>query len=142
MTPNEVGLLVKRVQHRHHKALTAALAELGVSLIQWDTLRHLDADPNASLHDLALKTFQTDQSFGSLATRMVDRGLIERVPGPGRAVRHRITERGQEVRRAGAAMIADVLAESFASLSQEQLDQLGGLLLRVLEHEPAAATTG
>ena len=39
---NEVALSVKRVQHRHHRALSAALADLGISLVQWDTLRHLD----------------------------------------------------------------------------------------------------
>lgn len=133
MTPQEVGLLVKRLQHRHHKALTAVLADLDVSLVQWDTLRHLARHPGASLHDLAQLTFQTDQSFGSLANRMVDRGLIERMPGPGRAVRHRITERGEEVRRAGEARVAEVLAESFAPLSQDQLDCLGGLLRHLLD---------
>jgi DNA-binding MarR family transcriptional regulator len=82
--PSEVGLAVKRLQHRHHRALSKALAPLGLSVVQWDTLRHLDRKPDASLHDLAVLTFQTDQSFGSLAVRMAERGLIERVPGPGR----------------------------------------------------------
>jgi DNA-binding MarR family transcriptional regulator len=69
--------------------------------VQWDTLRHLHRHPDASLHDLAVLTFQTDQSFGSLATRMADRGLIERVPGPGRAVRHRLTKEGARLHAAG-----------------------------------------
>jgi hypothetical protein len=43
--------------------------------------------PGASLHRLAQLTFQIDQSFGTLAARMADRGLIERVSGPGRAAR-------------------------------------------------------
>ncbi len=127
-SPQEVGLLVKRLQHRHHRALTEALTDLGVSLVQWDTLRHLHRHPEASLHDLAQLTFQTDQSFGSLATRMVDRGLIERVPGPGRAVRHRLTERGEEVRRAGQARADRVLRKSFTPLDAAQLDTLGDLL--------------
>lgn len=49
-----------------------------MSVVQWDALRHLHQNPGASLHDLARLTFQTDQSFGSLAARMIDRGLIER----------------------------------------------------------------
>jgi DNA-binding MarR family transcriptional regulator len=133
MTRQEVALLVKRLQHRHHRALSAALAPLGVSLVQWDTLRHLGRHPDASLHDLAQLTFQTDQSFGSLATRMAERGLIERVPGPGRAVRHRLTERGEELRQAGDALVNKVFAESFASLTPGQLDQLGALLGQVLQ---------
>src|SRR3954452_18261790 len=124
----DVALAVKRVQHRHQRALTAALADLGVSLVQWDTLRHLDRHPDASLHDLARLTFQTDQSFGSLATRMVDRGLIERVPGPGRAARHRITARGEEIRRAGDARVGAVARRSFAALTPDQIDRLGELL--------------
>src|SRR5215469_13608980 len=99
--PGDVGLAIKRLQNRHHRALNRALAPLGLSLVQWDTLRHLDRNPEASLHDLALLTFQTDQSFGSLATRMATAGLIERVPGPGRAVRHRLTEKGARLRAEG-----------------------------------------
>src|SRR5438477_10048154 len=113
---NEVAWSVKRVQHRHHRALTAALADLGVSLVQWDTLRHLHQHPNASLHDLAQLTFQTDQAFGTLASRMVDRGLIERVPAPGRAIRHRITAKGEAVRSKGQKRVTAVLQRSLADL--------------------------
>src|SRR2546429_1285268 len=117
---NEVALPVKRVQHRHHRALSAALADLGISLVQWDTLRHLHRNPDASLHDLAQLTFQTDQSFGTLAARMVERGLIERLPGPGRAIRHRITEAGEAIRREGQRRVAKVQKRSLAVLTQEQ----------------------
>jgi DNA-binding MarR family transcriptional regulator len=131
--PAEVGLSVKRLQHRHHRALSQALAPLGLSLVQWDTLRHLDRQPDASLHDLAVLTFQTDQSFGSLAVRMAERGLIERVPGPGRAVRHRLTEEGARLRAEGQALADGVVESSFGSLTAEQLDQLGDLLNLALE---------
>src|SRR4029079_1783705 len=104
----ELALAVKRVQHRHHRAFTAALSELGLSLVQWDTLRHLHRRPDASLHDLAVLTFQTDQSFGTLAGRMVDRVLIERVPGHGRAVRHRLTGEGERLRAAGQELADEV----------------------------------
>lgn len=130
---DEVALSVKRVQHRHHRALTAALADLGISLVQWDTLRHLHQNPDASLHDLAQLTFQTDQSFGTLAARMVERGLVERVPAPGRAIRHRITEKGEAVRREGSRRVNAVVKRSFAGLSPEQIDQLGVLLELVLQ---------
>src|SRR5258705_4897642 len=130
---DDVALSVKRVQHRHHRALTAALADLGISLAQWDTLRQLHRNPDASLHDLAQLTFQTDQSFGTLAVRMVERGLIERLPGPGRAIRHRITDQGEAVRRAGTRRATAVIRRSFAGLSAEQVDQLGELLELVLQ---------
>ncbi|MET8763213.1 MarR family transcriptional regulator [Lentzea sp. NPDC004782] len=130
--PADVALAVKRLQHRHHRALSQALAPLGLSLVQWDTLRHLHRQPDASLHDLAVLTFQTDQSFGSLAARMADRGLIERVAGPGRAVRHRLTEEGARLRAEGQELVDRVTESSFDALSAAQLDQLGDLLQAAL----------
>ncbi|MEV5896396.1 MarR family winged helix-turn-helix transcriptional regulator [Nonomuraea fuscirosea] len=135
---SDVGLAVKRLQHRHHRAFSRALAPLGLSLVQWDTLRHLRRNPDASLHDLAVLTFQTDQSFGSLATRMANRGLIERIPGPGRAVRHRLTEEGERLLVAGQELADGVLNASFQNLTEEQLDQLGDLLDLVLGPDPTA----
>ncbi|NBH09009.1 MarR family winged helix-turn-helix transcriptional regulator [Amycolatopsis sp. SID8362] len=136
--PGDVSLAVKRLQYRHHRALSRALAPLGLSLVQWDTLRHLHRKPDASLHDLAVLTFQTDQSFGSLAARMAERGLIERVPGPGRAVRHRLTEEGARLRAEGQALVDGVASSSFRDLSGEQLDQLGELLDLALGPDPTA----
>ncbi|WP_275295915.1 MarR family transcriptional regulator [Amycolatopsis sp. La24] len=133
----DVALAVKRLQHRHHRALSQALQPLGLSLVQWDTLRHLANHPEASLHDLAVLTFQTDQSFGTLAARMVERGLIERVPGPGRAVRHRLTEKGSELRAAGQELADVVVKKSFSRLSAAQLNELGALLDVALEEDPA-----
>ncbi|MEU0793520.1 MarR family winged helix-turn-helix transcriptional regulator [Amycolatopsis sp. NPDC005961] len=134
--PGDVSLAVKRLQYRHHRALSRALAPLGLSLVQWDTLRHLHREPDASLHDLAVLTFQTDQSFGSLAARMAERGLIERVPGPGRAVRHRLTEEGARLRAEGQSLVDAVAESSFRDLSGAQLDQLGELLDRALGPDP------
>ena len=135
-SPNQdTGLLVKRLQMQHHRAANAALAALDISLVQWDALRHLEANPGASLHDLAVLTFQTDQSFGALAARMEARGLIERVAGPGRAVRHRLTAKGEQVRKEGSALVESVLQQSFAPLTPTQLQSLHKLL-HLLVHEP------
>ena len=129
---SEIGLSVKRLQMRHHRAANERLARLGISLVQWDALRHLHENPDASLHDLAQLTFQTDQSFGTLATRMIDRGLIERVPGPGRAVRHRLTDKGEDLRQAAGEIVRGVLTESFSALTDEERQTFGDLLARVL----------
>ncbi|MEV4638123.1 MarR family transcriptional regulator [Actinoplanes sp. NPDC049548] len=128
----EIGLSVKRLQMRHHRTINDRLAPLGVSIVQWDALRHLHENPEASLHDLAQLTFQRDQSFGTLATRMIDRGLIERVPGPGRAVRHRLTDKGDDVRLRGTDIVRGALIESFAPLSEDELQTFGDLLARLL----------
>ena len=131
----DIGLAVKRLQARHHRALDARLAALGISLVQWDALRHLARNPDASLHDLAQLTFQSDQAFGALAGRMVERGLIERVPGPGRAVHHRITDRGRRLLAQASPLVNDVLAASLGTLAPSQLDLLGDLLDRLVTSE-------
>jgi DNA-binding MarR family transcriptional regulator len=128
----EIGLSVKRLQIRHHRTADERLAPLGISLVQWDALRHLHENPEASLHDLAQLTFQTDQSFGTLAARMIDRGLIERVPGPGRAIRHRLTPKGEDLREKAAAIVRVVLSESFAPLTAEEREVFGDMLARIL----------
>jgi len=135
----DIGLSVKRLQMRHHRALNAELAALGISLVQWDALRHLDQNPGASLHDLAQLTFQSDQSFGALAGRLIDHGLIERVPGPGRAVRHRLTDKGRALRRAGDQIVDRVVADSFAPLTARQLDTFDMLLAQLLSSPDDAA---
>ena len=128
----DVGLAVKRLQVRHHRALDARLAGLGISLVQWDALRHLAGNPAASLHDLARLTFQSDQAFGALAARMVERGLIERAAGPGRAVHHRITPRGRRLLAEAAPLVDEVLAASLGALTAAQLDLFGDLLDRLV----------
>jgi DNA-binding MarR family transcriptional regulator len=138
-TLHGIGLSVKRLQMRHHRALDAGLAPMGISLVQWDALRHLDETPGASLHDLAILTFQSDQSFGTLAGRMIQRGLIERVPGPGRAVRHRLTEKGRSLRRAGDEVVDRVLGESFSTLTPAELAAFDELLAKVLAPDHAAS---
>ncbi len=128
----EIGRDVKRLQVRHHRAANAGLAPLGLSIVQWDTLRAVEQNPGASLHRLAEVTFQTDQSFGALAARMVGGGLIERVPGPGRAVRHRLTRKGVELRRTGERVVESALKKSFAPLSPRELETFDALMRKLL----------
>ena len=77
------------LQYRHHRALSHALAPLGLSLVQWDTLRHLHQRPDAALRDLAVLTFQLDQLGDLLALALGPtqrpRPVLVPAPGPRRA---------------------------------------------------------
>jgi DNA-binding MarR family transcriptional regulator len=132
----EIEASVKRLQVRHHRAIYAQLGPLNITPVQWDALRHLDRNPDASLHDLARLTYQTDQSFGTLAVRMIDRGLIERVAGPGRAVRHRVTDEGRDLLAAADQIVDTVLDAAFGRLSTTELEQFDALLTRLLPPPP------
>ena len=127
----DVGLAVKQLQWMHHRAANRRLsAQAGLSLVQWDVLRHLHREPGASLHDLAVRTFQTDQSMGELAKRMIDRGLLARVDGPGRAVRHRLTSEGEAAYEAGSGIVDDVMAASIGTLTPSEQASLHAMLTK------------
>ncbi|WP_328560197.1 MarR family winged helix-turn-helix transcriptional regulator [Streptomyces coelicoflavus] len=119
-----LGQAIKRAQYRNHRAMDAALREIGVSLVQWDALRAIERMPGASGHELAVATFQSDQAFGTLANRLVDRGLITRSSGHGRRLDHALTESGREALAEGRKSAAGVLEDLFAPLDETQRAQL------------------
>jgi DNA-binding MarR family transcriptional regulator len=126
----DVGLAVKRLQWRHHREGNRRLGTVGLSLVQWDVLRHLRQTPELSLHAVAELTFQTDQSMGELARRMIGRGLIERTEGAGRAVRHRLTPVGEQAYADGAGIFEGVLKESVGRLTDSERATLHELLCK------------
>jgi DNA-binding MarR family transcriptional regulator len=95
-------------------------------------LRAISKRPGAFAHALAEITFQSDQSFGSLARRLMKRGLIERVAGLGRAIRHQLTLAGEAALRKGYAPTGPVLEASFRPLSARQRQDLYRLISRAL----------
>jgi DNA-binding MarR family transcriptional regulator len=119
-----LGLAIKRAQYRNHRTMDAALREIGVSLVQWDALRAIDRLPGASGHELAVATFQSDQAFGTLASRLVDRGLITRSAGRGRRLEHSLTDAGREALREGRRLSVSVLQDLFAPLDEAQRTEL------------------
>ncbi|QKD00840.1 MarR family transcriptional regulator [Mesorhizobium loti R88b] len=133
-SPEALGLSVKKLQHRHHRAADTALSELGISLVQWNALREIDRNPGATMHALAVLTFNSDQAFGTLAIRLLRQGWIERQIGPGRANAHRLTAEGEAMLQRGRKRVLDIVARSFSPLSQEERESLMRLLNKLLEH--------
>ena len=127
------GRLLKRAQYRNHRSADRALAAIGTTLVQWDALRAISESPASSAHDLAITTFQSDQSFGTLANRLEAQGLIVRTSGRGRRVQHALTDEGRRVFEAGMEVTKGVSARSFEKLSRDELKVLRELLERVGE---------
>jgi DNA-binding MarR family transcriptional regulator len=127
-----LGRAVKQVQYRHHRALDTRLAIAGTTLAQWDALRAISRNPGASAHALAVETFQSDQSFGTLANRLAAQDLITRRAGRGRRIEHRLTPAGSRILKAGRPIAAGVFAASFAELSEKERSTLLDLLMRIV----------
>lgn len=130
--PEALGWLIKRVQHGHQRALDKSLAKLGVSLVQWNAIREIDRNPGYSQHRLAEQTFNSDQAFGTLLTRLQSAGLIERHPGMGRATVQRLTPKGRELLQEGQKILSEVTNASFALLSEPEREEFARLLDKVL----------
>ena len=126
---------MKRAQYRNHRRMDAALRDIGVGLVQWDALRAIDKTPGASAHDLAVATFQSDQAFGTLASRLVNRGLIVRSAGRGRRLEHALTDAGRAALESGHHVASGILDELFAPLGEAQRDELLTLLRQLTEDD-------
>ncbi len=130
-----LGLLIKYVQHRNLQLLEAELAPLELSITQWNALRTIDRYPGSCMHRLAVMTFNSDQAFGTLATRMLRLGLIERQSGVGRKTLHRLTSKGEIQLRAGRSLVQEVLSRTFAPLSEAERRTLSTLLGKLLDDD-------
>ncbi|MGA6154338.1 MarR family transcriptional regulator [Stenotrophomonas sp. NPDC087984] len=65
-------------------------------MAQWDASRAISRRPGASARELATVTFQSEQAFGALVGRLTVQGLVERSPGHGRRIEHRLTPVGEQ----------------------------------------------
>jgi len=128
---SEIGRALKRAQYRHHVTIERELGSIGTTIVQWDTLRVINEAPGSSAHDLAVASFQSDQAFGTLALRLVEKGLIERRPGAGRRIEHHLTADGERMLRDGQQIADATVAASFAPLTPAERENLYALLERV-----------
>lgn len=128
----ELGRAVKQLQNLNHRRLETGLHEIATTLAQWDALRAIDNNPGASAHVLAEETFQTDQSFGTLATRLIEKGLVERCQGVGRALVHSLTPAGRNILEQGLGIARRINNDSFKSLTEAERAQLLALVRKAV----------
>lgn len=132
MDIRNLSLHLKHVQQTKQVAVDAALNAVGCSLAQWVVLRRIRALPGASAHELAQAAFQSDQSFGVLVRRVIERGLVERKPGKGRATMHTLTAKGEALLDRCNPIVVETLKAHFAGLTEDELGLLDALLEKAL----------
>src|ERR1700679_3259702 len=111
-----LGLIIKRVQARNHRSLDERLSRLGISLVQWNALREIDRNPGRSAHALAELTFNSDQAFGALTTRLERLCFVQRQNGKGRAIHQILTAKGKQMQEQGYEIYLEFLQVAFAPL--------------------------
>lgn len=126
-------MLLRRAQLRKQMACEAVLAQVGVTLPQWGMLHAVAAEPDSSTHALALFIGQSDQSAGAVVARLEQRGLLERRPGVGKAILHRLTPAGEELVRRCNALVEDVMTRLLHGLTERTLTTLRTSLQSIAE---------
>lgn len=126
-------MLLRRAQLRKQTACEAALDEVDMTLPQWGMLYAVAAEPDSSTHALALFIGQSDQSAGAVVARLEQRGLLERNPGAGKAILHRITRDGEKVLQRCNAIVEEVMTSLLAGFTDRGLRQLGTSLQSIAD---------
>ena len=117
-------MALKRAQHEVRLALNAHLAELGTNISQVNVLREVMLNPGVSSTELAALAFLTPQSLGQLVVQLQERGLVRRVPGEARKLRHHITKKGDRLCQAAMEIVRELDATVMEGLSDEELTGL------------------
>lgn len=112
-----------------------SVKEHGVTTAQIGVLRQLANQPGLSGAELARRLLITPQGVQLALTALEKRGLVERKQDPqhGRILQVFLTDEGRAV---ASAVVADAVAAHervFGVLSDDEQEQLKGLLRRVIE---------
>jgi DNA-binding MarR family transcriptional regulator len=133
MEPLAVGNALKRAQHEFRLALNTELASLGTNSSQLNVLAEIRANPGVSSAQLARLCALTPQSLGEQVIQLQAQGLVERVPGAGRRLDHRITPAGRRLLARGlerARVVHKSVLQDFDEAELEALDASFRLIAR------------
>jgi DNA-binding MarR family transcriptional regulator len=96
-------------------------------------LREIDRNPGRSAHALAELTFNSDQAFGTLTTRLERLGFVQRQNGTGRAIHHVLTAKGKQMLEQGYEIYLEFLQVAFAPLKLKERSVLLDLLMKLVD---------
>ena len=130
-----VGIL--RADSKAAQAIERRLAEVDLTLPQFNTLMVLAASPSGALplYELNAQLVSTPPNTTWLTSRMQERGLVTKTrdPNDGRVVVLELTERGWIALGDAAPLVFQTERELLGGLSRAELRTLGDLLSRFLD---------
>ena len=130
-----VGIL--RADSKAAQAIERALAEVGLTLPQFNILMVLAASASGSLalFELNAQLVSTPPNTTWLTNRMQERGLVvkERDAEDGRVVLLKLTEFGWDALASAAPLVFDAEKELLSRFTRREMNTLGDLLTRLLQ---------
>ena len=129
------------------RRFTRAFAAVGLTPTQFGVLLMLDLQPGLSGGELARRTAVTPQNISGLVASLVDLGLVERDPAPGRGhkVAAHLTPTGEEALRRAHTALQTVSSPTALGLDDDEAATLNALLRRIITvpwNPPEASGTG
>ncbi|MBB6097183.1 DNA-binding MarR family transcriptional regulator [Deinobacterium chartae] len=116
-----------RVVHSKVRQVEEALAPLGLSMTEFDTLAVIRVHEGIAQHELAERLLFSAPNMTYHAQRLVNRGLIRR-ESTGKYKRMYLTPEGRELIEQALPKVIGLHQEQFSALTPEQLEQFGHLL--------------
>jgi DNA-binding MarR family transcriptional regulator len=126
----EMGYLLKKVQHALHLCLDKELAEHSLTMAQFSALRALHLKPNSSNAELARDSFVTPQTMIKILQGLEQAGLITRQPHQHnrRVITAQLTSAGEEKFVAGEDVVSTIETRMTKGLSVEDQHALSFML--------------
>lgn len=136
---NNIGRMFQRAARAYSDVALVKLREYGyegLTLFHTALISNLGVEGNR-ISILANRAGVTKQAMGQLVGELERRGYIERVPDPndGRATLVKFTEQGWQLLQDAYLIKLDIEAEYTGILGEAGMEELRGLLKRLIEAE-------
>jgi DNA-binding MarR family transcriptional regulator len=134
-TEESVGFLMKQVVELLSRALDARMSEHSLTDAQWRPLLLLSHNSPGTATQVARSVGCDTGATTRMLDRLEDKGLLQRIRSTDdrRVQRLELTEEGRKAAAIVPYVIADVLNAHLADLTHEEIEQLRGLLLRIVD---------
>lgn len=132
LAPEDIDRLIRAVQHCCRRGIDERLRVFDMSAVQCQALQVISDHPNLSQRRLARLMGQSEQAFGALLARLLNRGYLVRRAAPSQAANHELTAHGRIMLHQAKEIGHDVLLLLFMPLTDEERQFLRVLLQKVL----------
>lgn len=126
------GMLITRCVSLLGGTNEKILRHYGLTQVSWTVLNKISQQPGQSTHALAEMCLLTDQSLGQIVAKLAKQGLVERTPTFGRAIVHKVTEKGARALAELEPLLDASVENFFSDLDKRELVELADLLERIV----------